>query len=286
MEVKKVKVKRIFNNNVLLAEDDQKNEKMLVGKGIGFNRKTNDRINQKIADKVYILESDYDMKEIEELIKSVPSQYLILTKEIIEQAENFLNAKFKEPIYIGLTDHIHYALTRAGSGESLSNAMLWEIKKFYPQEYQASLKALKLIQEHTGILLSEDEAGFIAFHFVNGKQNGGVISDSQATARIIQDILSIIKFHYKIDFNENSLNYTRFITHLRFFLQRSSLDAHPDSQEDFLFNQVKKKYPDTYSCVLRIKQYLKDKIRIEMNNDELFYFMLHLQRLTAREQSK
>lgn len=240
---------------------------MLVGKGIGFNRTANDRINQKIADKVYILESEYDMKEIEELVKSVSSQYLIVTKEIIEQAEAFLNAKFKEPIYIGLADHIHYALTRAGDGESLSNAMIWEIKKFYPKEYQASLKALKLIQEHTGILLSEDEAGFIAFHFVNGQQSGGVISDSQATARIIQDVLNIIKFHYKIDFDENSLNYTRFITHLRFFLQRSSLEAHPDSQEDFLFNQVKKKYPDTYSCILRIKQYLKDKIRIEMNND-------------------
>ena len=36
----------------------------------------------------------------------------------------------------------------------------------------------------------------------------------------IQDILNIIKYTYNIEINDNSLNYERFVTHLRFFFKR------------------------------------------------------------------
>jgi len=36
------------------------------------------------------------------------------------------------------------------------NALLWEIKRFYPQEFQLGIYALELIQDRLDILLSDD----------------------------------------------------------------------------------------------------------------------------------
>ena len=46
------------------------------------------------------------------------------------------------------------------------------------------------------------------------------MSDIVNVTRIMQDILNIIKYSYKIDFNEESVYYYRFVTHLKFFAQR------------------------------------------------------------------
>ena len=280
-------VKRIFNNNVLLAETEQHEKRMLVGRGIGFNRRINDTIQKGEAEEVYILEPKQSLKDVEELVNNVPADYLVLTTRIVEMAEKVLDVQLDNSIYIGLADHISYALTRAQQGEFLNNVMLWEIKKFYPSEFQAAMKALALIKETTGIELNEDEAGFITIHFVNGQQNGKLAADSKAMMRIMQDVLNIVKYHFGIEFAEDSLNYTRFITHLRYFLQRIHLDRQERTQsDDFLFEQVKRKYPESYQCALKIKEYMKNSLHVEMIQDEVLYFMLHIQRLSQREKKK
>lgn len=280
-------VKRIFNNNVILAETREHEKRMLLGKGIGFNRRVNDTIQRGEAEEIYVLESEQNLKEMEELVKNVPANHLILTNQIMEMAEQALNVKFDTAIYIGLADHISYALTRAQQGEVLSNAMLWEIRKFYAAEFEVAMKAVKLIKEATGIELNEDEAGFITIHFVNGQQSGKMASDSKAVARIMQDVLNIIKYHFGMEFAEGSLNYTRFVTHLRFFLQRAHTDTQDQTQnDDFLFHQVRQKYPEAYQCALKIKIYMKKSLNVEMIQDELLYFMLHIQRLTQREKNE
>lgn len=280
-----MKIKRVFNNNVLLAEDEAGCEKMLLGKGIGFGKKINDMINLDQVDKVYILETENNSKNLQELANNIPANHLIVTKEIIEDAEASLNVKFDNSIYIGLADHISYAITRAQNGESLSNAMLWEIKRFYPKEYELSMKALEKIQLRTGIAMVEDEAGFIAIHFVNGQQNGTALAQSKSMTKILRDILNLIKYHYKMDFDEDSLNFTRFITHLRFFLKRVQSNDIEDSHEEFLYEQIKTRYPEAFGCVKRIEAYINDKLGIKMSDDEKLYFMLHVNRLTKREKS-
>lgn len=66
-----------------------------------------------------------------------------------------------------MTDHIHYAISRAKEKIELPNPLLFETKKFYPKEYQTAIAVLQLIEQKIGISLPMDEAGFITFHFVN-----------------------------------------------------------------------------------------------------------------------
>lgn len=73
------------------------------------------------------------------------------------------------------------------------------------------------VKQKTGVELSEDEAGFIAFHFVNSQQGNEDMQVTMTATTMVRDILSIISKFFGIVFDEESLNYQRIITHLQFF---------------------------------------------------------------------
>lgn len=279
-----MKIKKVFNNNILLAEDDQLSEMILMGKGIGFSMKTGDVPDPKKIDKTFKIESEELQNQFIQLMNVIPINHLELTKKVIEFAEKKLNVHFDDSIFIGLADHINFAIKRAKEGNEIKNALLWEIKKFYKKEFEVAMESIDIILYYEGITMSEDEASFIAMHFVNGQQSGEGVRSTVIATNIIQDILSIIKFHFKIDLDGESINYSRFITHIRFFLQRAHQPTVSD--DDFLFEQIKTKYSETYKCVLRVKKYLDNKLNIELTDEEMLYFMLHIRRLTEREKNQ
>ena len=49
------------------------------------------------------------------------------------------------PLFIALADHLHYAIERSREGISLQNPLAWEVRKFYPREYEIGKQALRLI---------------------------------------------------------------------------------------------------------------------------------------------
>src|SRR5699024_3117402 len=92
-----------------------------------------------------------------------------ISADIISFAKSNLNLKLNQSIYVTLTDHINFAIERFEQGINLQNALLWEIKRFYPHEFDLGRYALELVKERIGVELPEDEAGFIALHFVNAE---------------------------------------------------------------------------------------------------------------------
>ncbi len=277
-----IRVVKTFNNNVMLAKTSKHEEIILIGKGIAYGLKPNDIVDETRIEKRFKLDSKEAVNHYVELLNSIPESRLDLTKKIIEYAEKELGVTFHESIFIGLVDHISYAIDRYKEGQQMSNALLWEIQRFYQKEYKVAKGALKIIEEEEHVILNDDEAGFIAMHFVN-EQTSDNSQDAIMTAKTINDILTIVRMHFKMDLDENSMAYTRFITHIRYFLHRTQTISNED---DFLFNQVKTKYPETYECVKRIRVYLLESLDISLTNEEMLYFMLHVHRLTQRERSK
>lgn len=49
-----VKILQVFSHNALVAKSDNDESMVLVGKGIGFNKKKGDRINESAASEVYV----------------------------------------------------------------------------------------------------------------------------------------------------------------------------------------------------------------------------------------
>lgn len=279
-------IKKVFNNNVLLAENDQQLEMILLGKGIAFQKKAGDAVEESKIDKKFVIDSDDSKAKFIELLREVPLNHLELTTKIIVAAESELGTTFNDSIYIGLTDHINYALFRYKQGLQLSNALMWEVKKFYPKEFKAAMNALKTIEYYEGISFTEDEAGFIALHFVNAMQDDEGMKLTVQSTEVIQQILNIVKFHYCMELDESSLNYNRFVTHIRYFIRRLlSHEVCHHQDDEFLFLQVKEKYPQAYQCACKVQKYLETKFCAKITHEEMLYFMLHINRVAERVKS-
>ncbi len=160
--------------------------------------------------------------------------------------------QLSESIYLHLTDHIHFAIERYKNNLPIKNGLLWETKQLYRDEYEIGIEALNMICDQFGVLLPEDEAGFLALHIVNAELNE-VMPNIKKMTKVMQEILTIVKYHFKMEFDEESLNYYRFITHLKFFAQRLVKGNHFNNQnDDDLFHVIKEKYPKSYMLVIRI----------------------------------
>ncbi|MGM0217391.1 BglG family transcription antiterminator LicT [Enterococcus sp. AZ126] len=276
-----MEVKKVINNNIVKSLDADGHEVLVMGKGIGFKKNIGDVIEDSLIEKIYTSNADLNTNKLTQLLANVRLEHLQVANEIIGFAKVSLGKKLNENIYLTLTDHIDYAIERQNSGLPVRNALLWEIKRFYNHEYLIGKEALTIISNRLDIVLPEDEAGFIALHIVNAELDLSQVSQVSEMTKVIQKIINIVKYHYKTDLDEYTLNYERFITHLKFFVQRlfSGIELDKDKDEGFLF-MLKEKYQEEYLCALKIREYIGKEFGRELQEDEMIYLTIHIRRIT------
>lgn len=279
-------IEKVLNNNVVISKNELGEEIICMGKGLAFQKKTGDTISEESIQKEFVLKDSFTTHQFQQLMADVPLEEVELVKQIVDLAEEQLNIQLSPNIYLTLTDHIHYAISRAKENIELPNPLLFETKKFYPKEYRAAKQALQLVEEKLGVTLPADEAGFIAFHFVNSEQGNGDMQVTMAATKMVRDILSIISKFFGIAFDEDSLNYQRIITHLQFFTQRYLKDEASDEKDEFLYALVQGKYPKAFRCVERINEYLIQTQQKEMGSGEQIYLTIHIQRVVTEKQTQ
>ena len=128
-------IQKVINNNVISAYDENQQEVVIMGKGIGFKAHTGDAIDESRVEKVFRIENEKLSRQFQEILENIPLEHMQLTSDVITYAKKNLNVQLNQSIYITLTDHINFAIQRQVQGIQLKNALLWEIKKFYHQEY-------------------------------------------------------------------------------------------------------------------------------------------------------
>lgn len=261
--------------------DEHNNELIVMGRGLAFKKKAGDSVDEANIEKVYKMENKDVSERFKTLLYEIPMEYMEMTDAIIEFGRNTLGKKLNESIYVSLTDHIHFAVERHQKGHDIKNALLWEIKRLYREEYFIGKEALNIIQQKLGIILPEDEAGFIALHFVNAELNEEMPNIVNIT-KVIQEVLNIVKYHFKIELDEDSLIYYRFVTHLKFFAQRMFSQNYMNGDDDFLFNVVKEKYKDAYACTEKVRDFISKKYEYELTNEEMLYLTLHIARIISK----
>jgi len=273
-------IKKIFNNNAILAKDSDKHEFVVMGCGIAFKKNIGDKADENLIEKTFILKQKDASEKFKLLLEDIPTEHVSLCYDIIEYAKNILSVELNDYIYVTLTDHISYALKLFNEGLNRPNPLIWEIKKFYTKEFEIGLKALDFIEDETNKKLPEDEACNIALHLINAQVNnsGNKVEDIANQTKMLKDILNIVKYTYNITLDEKSLNYERFVTHLRFFFQRLNKKENIETEDDFLLKQIKEKYTKAYDCMLKIEAYLEK----ELSEEEQLYLTIHIQRVTQR----
>lgn len=278
-------IKKVYNNNIVLVEDEKQLEMVLIGRGIAFQKKAGDPVDAAKAEKRFVIDSPEVTSRFSELVQEVPVNHLELACRIIEDAQKELEARFCDAIYIGLADHISYALYRYKQKIPLKNRLLWEIRRFYPREFAAAKEALKTIAYYENVRLPEDEAGYIALHFVNASQAGEEMETTIRVTETVQEVLKIIQVHFNMNIEESSLNYQRLVTHIRYFAHRLFVGELVENDDDMLFEQVRAAYPRSYACVRRICGYFEKKYGTQITKEEQMYLMLHISRVAKREGS-
>jgi len=276
-----MKIAKVINNNVISVIDAHNKELVIMGRGIAFQKRPGDLLDESKIEKTFKLDNKDVSEKFKTLLYDVPMEYMDVSERIISYAKEKLGKKLNDSIYVSLTDHINFAIEREQKGLRISNPLLWEIKRIYADEYAIGIKAITKIQDMLGITLPQDEAGFIAMHIVNAELNEEMPNVVNMT-KLIQDILNIVKYHFKIELDEESLNYFRFLTHLKFFAQRLYTSSPYNNEDDFLYEMVKEKQKEAFACVEKIRDFINKTHNHQLTKEEMAYLTIHIERVVKR----
>ena len=184
-------------------------------------------------------------------------------------------------IYISLTDHINFAIERVKMGVPFQNPFLWEIKKFYYQEYMIGKAAIGIIAKKLKVTLPQDEAAFIALHIVNAELDLDMTAMVSMT-KFVNHILDIVDECFGNRIDKESVFYERFVTHLKFFAQRIFAGKEVESDDTEFQEIIRNKYQDCIDCVEKIKAYIKETCNHDVTDEEMMYLTVHVKRVTTK----
>ena len=273
-------MKKVINNNIISAYEKSGAEVIVMGRGIGFKKKQGEMVPADQISKIFRIKSRTLTEQFKELLANMPLERVRISDEIISHAKDHLKLKLNQSIYVTLTDHINFAIERVSQGIEPQNALLWEIKRFYPQEFQLGIYALELIQDRLDILLPEDEAGFIALHFVNAEY-GTDIRDAVKFPNQMQAIVDIVERDLGILLDESSLHYERFMTHIKFLIQRIYRKELLSSEDRELSLLMQRKYPREYQCSVKVAEYIMQATGSRLSEEEIMYLSVHIRRVST-----
>lgn len=224
-------------------------------------------------------------QRFKELITDLPMELLQTCSDIIMYAKGILNTKLNENIYITLTDHINFALQRMKQDMMYPNPLSREVKTFYDLEYKIGEYALGIVEKDLGVKLPQDEAVSIALHVVSAEYDTKVRDTVQITT-FIKNVIDKVKDYFQMELTETSLNYERFITHLKFLSRKVMSGGGMDEIEPELQKMISAMYPDEYQCSQEIAEYIKKEYRREMSEGEIVYLTMHIERIKSSNQTK
>ena len=262
----KMKIVKIFNNNSVAAITEDNHDVIITGSGVGFKKKVGDLVDTHKMERTYVLQNDNNTR-YKSLLNQIPSLYFEITEKIVEKAAKDLEVAFDGTIFISISDHISFAIARKKEGIYLPNIILNETKVLYKQEYKIGLWAIKYIQSRTGILLEEDEAGYIALHLVNFslQQNS---NNATKIATLTKEVLEVIRSVMKVNLSEDSITYARICTHLKYLAEKIFNGSEDISDTTFEIRAMLKEDVRLNLCINRISKVIRERYAYELSPDE------------------
>ena len=269
-------ISKILNNNVVISEENQE-EVILMGRGLAFGRKVGQEIPDELIEKKYVLSENR-----RQLLIELPAEVMEMSDKIISFAKEKLQKKLKDSAFLAMADHIHGVLLRLEDDIYLKNFLMWDIKRFFPIEFEVGQYAKQLLSAYVSKKLPDDEAAFIALTLVNAELENG-----DGTARdltmMMEEIMTIVKYSLEISLDEEDIYLERFMTHLKFFCERVLTNSgNRDLEDNEMFDLLKCKYPLVYETTRKIAEFLKQTRNYQTSEDEQLYLTIHLSRMKRR----
>ncbi|TYR72781.1 transcription antiterminator [Rossellomorea vietnamensis] len=272
-----IEVKKVLNNNVLIAKHESYDEVVLIGKGIGFTAKKGDRIENDIVEKMFVLKGQKEQEQYKMLLPYLEEDMLDTIISAIELIRNRTNSFLNEHIHVALTDHILFAMNRLMKGMAIRNPFLMETKALYPFEYEVAKDVITLLNEETNVELPEGEIGFIALHIHSAMMNKDLALVNRHS-QLIGTLTSMIEETLQVHIDKESVPYMRLVRHLRYTIERVLRRERVQEPEKIAL-LLKEEYPLCYNLSWKLIKIMQQTLKKPVDDAEAVYLTMHLQRI-------
>ncbi|QYN57499.1 PRD domain-containing protein [Lactobacillus panisapium] len=274
-------IKRVLNNNAVVATDEQNQTLVALGSGIAFHQKAGRAILENKIEKSFYPKNEDAANSISETLAQVDPKYIELSDRIISEAVISSGKKLSDDIYVSLPDHLQFAVERLKKGMLIQNKLTVETMQTYPDEFQLGKHTLSYLAQETGLTFPDDEATNIAMHLITAEE-GDILENTEETITLINQFLKVISAMLKKEFNLNSVSYYRLVTHLKFFVQRIKKRQHQEFPPDkTLYDLIIRDYHAEYLIAQRIAGIVMKKFNYRVSDDEILFLTIHIHRVNA-----
>lgn len=269
----KYRILKVLNNSTILLDDNGK-QKIGIGNGIGFSKKTGDFVDSTKVEKLFENTDNKFIKKMTESIRKIDEKYYFVVDKIVQYANKMLNQQMPDSIYITLADHLYFAKERLEKGIVVPCPMKTEIKILYNKEFNIAEKAIEIVNKELNTNFDSEEAGLIALHIINVTINNSG-NNQISSVSTVSEIVKIIEDYFGIVLDKNSLSYSRLLTHLHFLSLRMF-----EQDEKPLFVPVvsiDSSLNKARCCAQTIGNYIKENYNYKLASNELVYLAVHIQ---------
>ncbi|WP_044893964.1 glucose PTS transporter transcription antiterminator GlcT [Bacillus alveayuensis] len=282
MREESFQIKKVLNNNVLIASHSNYDEVVLIGKGIGFGKKKGDMIEQTAVEKWFILKNEREQEQYKKMLPELDEEFIGVMNDVMQHIKSRVNAPLNEHIHVALTDHISFAIKRIKQGLDLKNPFLIETKSLYPIEYEIAKEVVEMLKEKLDVELPEGEVGFIALHIHSGISEHS-LSEVNQHSQLIAKLIAIVEMQLNIVIDRESVHYLRFIRHLRYAIERVKKGERVEEPK-ILAEILKKEYPLCYNVSWKLVKVMQQTLQMPVDEAEVIYLTMHLQRLAKKSE--
>ncbi|WP_098444448.1 glucose PTS transporter transcription antiterminator GlcT [Bacillus sp. es.036] len=273
-------IKKILNNNVVIAISDQNTEVVLTGKGIGFNQKQGERLDESKVDKYFVLIDKHEQEQYKLLVPNVSESFIAIMNDSISLIEDKLDSQLDEHIHVSLTDHLSFAIKRLRQGLDVKYPFLVETQTMYPKEYTVAEEVIQHINHKLDVALPDGEIGFVALHIHSAITNRSVGKLNKYSA-LINQLVNVIEDSLHLVIDRTGIDYLRLVRHLRHAIERSELNQ-PVEAHERLEKVLKEEYPVCYNLSWKLIKIMQKELRTNFPDAEAVYLTMHLQRLSPK----
>lgn len=133
----------------------------------------------------------------------------------------------------------------------------------------------KRIRDELKVEIPDGEKGFIALH-IHSARNNGKLSNTIKYSFLSNSIIEHVEDRLKIKIDRKSLDYARFLTHIRFAIER--IITNKPLKND-LVDIIKVKYKISYKIAEESRNIICKILDIKkVSEDEISYLAMHIEK--------
>lgn len=280
-----MRIAKVFNNSVVLGVDERGREVVLLGRGIGFQAAPGQPVRTEAIEKRFVPGGSTTVDRVAAYLDDIPVDDIELTEEILAMARAEFGAGVSEHALLPLADHISFALRRQREQmQQLEYPLEWEVKHLYPREVAFASRVLDVVEARRGVRLPPLEAIPIALHFVNAQLGAGDLSSTFQATKALTAAVQTVADEVGFALEEDSIDFARFITHVRYLILRRIRNADPPRMDASVSLALRTANPGAWAASERIADILAEQFGWTVGVDERLYLALHVARLTAKDE--